>query len=62
MVDGMPINQTLYLQSQRLVDAVTATYENVLSSNAIANFVGTFTCEVSNARNIDTQTVELNGE
>ena len=60
--DGQPINETLYEQSQRLVNTETANYENILSSNTIANFVGSFTCEVSNARGSDTQTMELNGE
>ena len=62
MVNGEQINETLYQQSQRLVNSETATYENVLSSNTIANFVGIFTCEVSNGRGSDTQATELNGE
>ena len=60
--DGQPINETLYEQSQRLVNAETATYENILSSNIIANFVGSFTCEVSNDRATVAETTELNGE
>ena len=60
--DGQPLNETLYEQSQRLVNSEAAAYENVLSSNNIANFVGSFTCAVSNARGGDTQTMELNGE
>ena len=44
------------------MNSEAATYENVLSSNTIADFVGSFTCEVGNARGSDTQTMELNGE
>ena len=64
MVDGVPVNRSLYEQSQRLVDAERATYENVLFNNDVANFVGTFTCEVSNVRltNPVQETLELNGE
>ena len=50
MVDGAPVNSSLYEQSQRLVDAESATYESILFSDDVANFVGTFTCEISNVR------------
>ena len=62
MVDGMLVNETLYEQSQRLVDAEEATYENVLFNDDVANFVGSFTCEVSNARGMNQVTTVLNGE
>ena len=54
---------SLYEQSQRLVDAESATYQSVLFNDNITNFVGAFTCEVSNVRvMIPVQdTVELNG-
>ena len=59
--DGQPINETLYEQSQRLVDAERAIYEYVLFNSNVANFVGSFTCEVSNVRGRGEETVELNG-
>lgn len=43
------------------MDAETAMYENALFNADVANFVGSFTCEVSNARGVDDLTVELNG-
>ena len=58
----MLVNDSLYQQSQRVVNTVSATYENVLFNNNITNFVGTFTCEVSNVRSTAQETVELNGE
>ena len=57
----MLVNDSLYQQSQRVVDAVNAAYESVLFNADVANFVGTFTCEVSNVRNSAEETVELNG-
>ena len=57
----MSVNDSLYQQSQRVVDTVTATYENVLFNADVTNFVGMFTCEVSNIRNSAEETVELNG-
>ena len=59
--NGVLVNESLYEQSQRLVDAVTATYENVLFNDDVANFVGAFICEVSNVRGTNEVTVELNG-
>ena len=41
---------SLYEQSHRLVDAVEATYESVLFNDNITNFLGAFTCKVSNVR------------
>ena len=57
----MSVNDSLYQQSQRVVNTETATYENVLFNADIANFVGIFTCEVSNVRGTAEETVELNG-
>ena len=45
-----------------MVDTETATYENLLFNDDISNFVGTFSCEVSNVRDTAQDTVELNGE
>lgn len=39
-----------YEQSQRLVDAEEATYDNVLYANNVSNLIGNFTCMVSNIR------------
>ena len=54
---------SLYEQSQRLIDATEATYQNVLFNDDVTIFVGTFTCEVSNVRVTGPvqETVELNG-
>ena len=60
--DGQPINETLYERSQRLVDAESATYENVLFDDDVANFIGSFTCEISNVRGRVVETTVLNGE
>ena len=56
-----PLKLSLYEQSQRLVDAESATYENVLFNADVASFVGSSTCVVSNARGASERTVELNG-
>ena len=54
---------SLYEQSQRLVDAVDATYQSILFNDNVTNFVGAFTCEVSNVRvTVPVRdTLELNG-
>jgi hypothetical protein len=59
--NGVPVNVSLFEQSQRLVNAESATYENVLYDDDIANFVGSFTCGISNVRGTVVETVELNG-
>ena len=59
--NNVPVNLSIYEQSQRLVDAERATYENVLFSTDVANFVGSFKCEVNNARGTNEVKVELNG-
>ena len=61
--NGVPVDLSLYEQSQQLVDAESSTYQSVLFNDNITNFVGTFTCEVSNVRTtVPVQdTVELNG-
>ena len=58
----MLVEGSLFQQSQRVVDAETATYENILFNDDITNFVGTFTCEINNARSIVQETMDLNGE
>ena len=58
----MLVNDSLYQQSQRVVNTETATYENVLFNDDITNFVGTFTCEVINVRSTAQETVVLNGQ
>ena len=58
----MLVNDSLYQQSQRVVNTETATYENFLFNDDVTNFVGTFTCEVSNIRDIAQETLELNGK
>ena len=59
--NGVLVNESLYERSQRLVNAESATYENVLFNDNVANFVGTFTCEVNNVRGTIEETRELNG-
>ena len=39
------------------MDPVTATYENILDTDEISNFIGNLTCEVSNVRGEDQQTL-----
>ena len=60
--DGQLINEALYQQSQQLVDAEDAIYQNVLFDDDVASFVGSFTCEVSNVRGTAQETTELNGK
>ena len=58
----MLVNSTLFQQSQRVMDTMTATYENILFSDDIANFVGNFTCSVVNNRGMSESTADLNGK
>ena len=59
--DDIIVSPSIYEQSQRLVNAESATYESTLFGDDVANFVGTFTCEVRNARGTVEKTVELRG-
>ena len=61
--NGVPVDRFLYKESQRLVDAVEATYQSVLFSDNVTDFVGNFTCEISNVRVADPvrDSLELNG-
>ena len=56
------VDGTIYHQSQRVVDTSTATYENTLSSTTNVNFVGNFTCSVSNSRGNANQSKVLRGK
>ena len=58
------VDETTYHQSQRVVDTRTATYENTLSSgtNAMANFVGNFTCSIHNSKSGDHRQIVLIGK
>ena len=51
--NGVPVDERLFWQIQIVVDSVTATYENILDTDNTSNFIGTFTCEVSNIRGAD---------
>ena len=55
----MPVNESIYQLSQRVVCTENATYENVLFNDNVVDFVGTFTCEVSNVRGNVIETVEI---
>ena len=58
---AVEVDGTSYHQSQRVVNARTATYVSVLSSADIANFVGNFTCRVNNSRVASDRNTTLNG-
>ena len=60
--NGVPVNTSLYEQSQRLVDAERATYESLLFNEDVTVFVDIFTCEISNARGVVQESAELNGQ
>ena len=60
--DGVSVNTSHYQQSKKLVDAESATYRNTLFGDNACDFVGTFTCEVSNSRGSVQETVQLNGK
>ena len=55
------IDGTIYQQSQTVIDTETATYETILTSNANANLVGSFMCQVSNARGSAYKSISTNG-
>ena len=59
--NGILVDDSVYERSQRLVFPENSTYENILFNDDVANFVGSFTCEVSNVRGSFEETVELNG-
>ena len=45
--NGVLVDETSYWQTQIIVDPVTATYTNILSTNERSNVGDNFTCEVS---------------
>ena len=55
------LNDSLYQQNQKVLNTITATYENILFSHNIEDLVGSFTCHVSNARGSDSMSVASNG-
>ena len=55
----MPVNESIYQPSQRVVNTENATYENVIFNDNVVDFIGTFTCEVSNVRGNVIETVEI---
>ena len=57
----MLLDDSLYQQSQRVVDTQVAIYESILFNDNVTDFVGTFTCEVSNIRGTAQDDLELNG-
>lgn len=63
MKNGQPltIDGSTYQQSQRVLNTEMATYENVLYSNDIANFVGNFTCIITNERGSRERDIAING-
>ena len=51
-----------FIRAQTLVDPATGMYEQTLSSDSIAVFVGDFTCEVRDtSSNTDSRTRVFNG-
>ena len=52
-----------FTQTQTLTDTVSATYQHTLSNDSVAEFVGSFACEVRDAAgNTDSMTLNINGE
>ena len=57
--NGVLVDDSLYQQSQTVVDSETATYENMLFSDSITDFAATFTCQVNNVRTTLLETLEI---
>ena len=52
-----------FTQTQTLTDTMSATYQHTLSSDSVAEFVDSFTCEVRDAAgNTDSRTLNINSE
>ena len=52
-----------FTQTQTLTDTVSATYQHTLSSDSVAEFVGSFTCEVRDAAgDAHSRSLNINGE
>ena len=59
--DGLMLGSQ-FIQTQTLMDTVSATYRHTLSSDGIAERGDNFTCEVRNtAGNTDSRTLVING-
>ena len=61
----MTILNATHKQTKRVVDAVTGTYQTVLTFDPTvgwSNIVGTYTCTVENIRGESSQTVVVPGE
>ena len=59
--DGVEIGPE-FNQTQKLPDALSATYKHTLSSKDLADFIGNFSCEVEDrSGNINNRTIILNG-
>ena len=61
--DGVEVVGSEFSQMQTITDTLSATYQHSLSSRDIANFVGTFTCEVEDTGgNVDQRSLFINGK
>ena len=59
--DGIRLGSQ-FIQTQTLMDTISATYQHTLSGDGIAERVGNFTCEVRDtAGNTDSRTLVING-
>ena len=56
--DGVEVGSE-FSQMQTITDTLSATYQHTLSSDNIADFVGSFTCEVRDAANSMDQRTQL---
>ena len=60
--DGVEVGPE-FTQTRTLTDTVSATYQHTLSSDSVAEFVGSFTCEVRDAAgNTDSRTLGYGGK
>lgn len=59
--NGVLVNDSLYQQSQIVLNTTTATYENILYSDRIEDLVGSFTCSVINSRGNNSMSIFTNG-
>ena len=61
--NGVLVNDSLYQQSQIVLNTTTATYENTLYSDwyRIEDLVGSFTCSVINSRGNNSISISTNG-
>ena len=61
MKNGECVHDSLFHTSQRVLDTGNATYENLISSDNAENIVGSFTCQVCNARGCDSMSTSYSG-